>query len=487
LLRLVTLVDATDTRHLVTFAADARHGRKHSGNASRTDTDPLSIFRNRSLMKFAVKSLLAVAVTLAAFVPPAARADDLRARDTFAVIWERLQNSGFKGKQEGLDWAALKAEHQPDIEGAKDVAGLRKEINELLQALRASHLVLIPAEAIPQPGKAAPVGTGEIGLRLTLIDGKLFVAQVVDGFPAQRAGIRPGWQVERIGDFDAAAAMSALANATPEAARRGATMLQLRANGLVDQVQPGAEVKLQLRDPAGALSTVSLAAVANPNVQEMTLPGLPPMALRFSQRAVPTADKGCVLYVEFSQWAMPVYDQFVEALRLHGGCGGVVIDLRGNSGGLAVSMSAVGGLFFDKTVSLGTLTTSGGDLKLAALPRQVTNDGRDVRRFSGPVAILTDRASVSCSDIFPASMQALGRARIFGDTSAGMALPSGVTSLPSGDRLMYPTADFTDPNGRRIEGVGVVPDQSASPTVEALRAGRDTAMDAALAWIAASH
>ena len=201
---------------------------------------------------------------------------------------------------------------------------------------------------------------------------------------------------------------------------------------------------------------------------------------------MPTANGGCVLYVEFSQWAMPVYDRFVEALREHGGCGGVVIDLRGNSGGLMASMSAVGGLFFDQSVSLGTLSTSGGDLKLTALPRQVTNDGRDVRRFSGPLAILTDRASVSCSDMFPAGLQALERARIFGDTSAGMALPAGVTPLPSGDRLMYPIADFIDPDGRRIEGVGVVPDQSASPTVEALRAGRDPAMDAALAWIETS-
>ncbi|MES2670883.1 MAG: S41 family peptidase [Pseudomonadota bacterium] len=437
-------------------------------------------------MKSAVKSLLAVALSLAALAPPAAQADDLRAKDTFAVIWERLQNSGFDGKHEGLDWTALKTEHQPDIEGAKDIAGLRREINELLESLQASHLVLIPAEAMPQPGKTAPVGKGEIGLRLTLIDGKLYVARVIDGFPAQRAGIRPGWQVERIGDFDAAAAMSALAKATPEAARRGATMLQLRANGLVDQVQPGAEVTLKLRDPAGAASTVSLAAVVNPNVQEMTLPGLPPMALRFSQHKVPTADGGCVLYVEFSQWAMPVYDQFVEALRQHGGCSGVVIDLRGNSGGLMAAMSAVGGLFFDKSVSLGTLSTSGGDLKLTALPRQVTNDGRDVRRFSGPLAILTDRASVSCSDMFPAGLQALERARIFGDTSAGMALPAGVSPLPSGDRLMYPIADFIDPDGRRIEGVGVVPDQAASPTVDALRAGRDPAMDAALAWIETS-
>jgi carboxyl-terminal processing protease len=441
-------------------------------------------------MKSFAVSLLALA--LAATLQAPARADGpaadaaatgIRAKETFAIVWERLQKSGFKGEHERLDWAALKAEHQPDIENAKDIAALRSEINELLEDLRASHLVLIPSEAMPQADKPVEVGNGELGLRLTIVDGRFFVEQVIDGFPAQRAGIRPGWQVDRIGEFDAASTLSALAKASPEAARRGTTMLQLHANDLVDQIRPGAEIALQLRDPNGAARTMSLTAVANPNVQSVTLPGLPPMPLRFTQRTLPARDGGCVLYVEFNQWAMPVYDQFVAALREHGGCGGVVIDLRGNSGGLMASMSAVGGLFFDKPVSLGTLITSGGDLRLTALPRQVTDDGRDVRRFSGPLAILTDRTSISCSDMFPAAMQALERARIFGDTSAGIALPAGVAPLPSGDRLMYPIADFTDPKGRRIESVGVIPDTPSAPTAAALRAGRDPALDAALAWI----
>ncbi len=437
-------------------------------------------------MKPVAKSLLSLCLSLAVLSPLSAHADELRAKDTFAVLWERLQNSGFKGKQEGLDWSALKAKHQPEIEGAKDIVAIRKEINELLQDLQASHLVLIPAEAMPQPGKAAPVGNGELGLRLSIVDGKLLVEQVINGFPAHRAGVRPGWQVEGIGDFDATSALSALASAPPDAARRSASIFQLRANDLVDEVQPGAEIPLRLRDLNGDARTMSMTAIVNPDVQTITIPGLPPMPLRFSHRKLPTASDGCVLYVEYSQWAMPVYDQFVEVLRKDGGCSGVVIDLRGNSGGLMLSMSAVGGLFFDKTVSLGTLITSGGDLKLAALPRVVTDDGRDVRRFSGPLAILTDRASISCSDIFPASMQTLGRARIFGDTSAGMALPAGVAPLPSGDRLMYPIADFVDANGRRIEGVGVIPDTPSAPTAEALRAGRDNALEAALAWIGSS-
>jgi carboxyl-terminal processing protease len=62
-------------------------------------------------------------------------------------------------------------------------------------------------------------------------------------------------------------------------------------------------------------------------------------------------------------------------------------------------------------------------------------------------------------------------------------LPAGVAPLPSGDRLYYPIAEFVDSDGRRIEGVGVIPDTPSAPTAAALRAGRDPALDAALAWI----
>jgi carboxyl-terminal processing protease len=443
-------------------------------------------------MKAFALSLLALALAapfpapVRADSPPgAAAATDIRAKETFAIVWERLQNSGFKGEHEQLDWAALKAEHQPDIENAKDIATLRLEIGELLDAMKASHLSLIPAEAFPKDGETPKSGTGDLGLRLVVLDRGLAIERVIPGSPAERAGIRPGWTVAKIDAFDVAKAYAA--NQVGELLKpRGMSMMQLLANRRVAAVTPGATVALELRDFDGAARSLSLTAVQDPNTQTVAFAGLPPMPLRFAQRVVPLRGGGCALYVEYSQWAMPVYDQLVAALREHGDCAGVVIDLRGNSGGLMASMSAVGGLFFDKPVSLGTLTTSGGDLRLNAFPRQVTDDGRDVRRFQGPLAILTDRGSISCSDIFPASMQALERARIFGDTSAGMALPAGVAPLPSGDRLYYPIAEFVDSNGRRIEGVGVIPDTPAVPTAEALRAGRDPALDAALAWIGQS-
>jgi carboxyl-terminal processing protease len=444
-----------------------------------------------SSMKSPLSRLLPplLALALLAPLPSTARADapavsstDIRAKETFAVIWERLRNSGFKGEHEGLDWDALKAAHQSDIENAPDIATLRREIGELLEALKASHLELIPANALPKAGELPTSGTGDLGLRLAVIDRDLVVERVIPGSPAARAGIRPGWSVAKIGGFDA---RKAFAEGGSDLLKpRGLTMLQLISNQMVAAVAPGAPVVLGLRDAAGVERSVPLVAENNPNTRTITLPGLPPMPLRFEQRAVPLRGGGCALHVEFSQWAMPVFEQLVAALREYDECRGVILDLRGNSGGLIASMTALGGLFLDEPAAIGTMITGGGELKLTALPRVVDDAGVDIRRHGGPLAILTDRGSVSCSDMFAGGLQALGRARVFGDTSAGMALPSASVPLPSGDRLLYPTADYIDPKGRRIEGVGVIPDTPSPPTLKALRDGRDPALDAALAWIA---
>lgn len=434
-----------------------------------------------------IASALSVALipAFAAHAAPAvAQAADPKPKDTFAVVWERLQNSGFKGEHEGLDWAALKAEHQPEIEASADIKQLRKEINELLEDLKASHFALIPSEAMPESGKASAPGLADTGLRFALAGKQLLIERVLPGSTAEKAGIRAGWSVDGIDDTDIAAALKALVELDSNARRQSEAILLSRSNKRVMGIAVDTRVALRLRDAAGKPRTLDVAAAADPALQSIALPGLPPMPLRIAYRRIDRAGTGCTLHFEFNQWAMPVYEQLSNALREHPGCDGVVLDLRGNSGGLVPSLTAVSGLFFEKPTSLGTMTLGDGQsLQLMALPRQVSDDGREIRRHTGKLAILTDRGSISCSDIFPAGLQAVGRARIFGSTSAGMALPAAAVPLPSGDRLMYPTADFVDPLKRRIEGVGVIPDQPVAPSPASLAKGGDPVLDAAVAWL----
>jgi carboxyl-terminal processing protease len=83
-------------------------------------------------------------------------------------------------------------------------------------------------------------------------------------------------------------------------------------------------------------------------------------------------------------------------------------------------------------------------------------------------------------------MQSLGRARLFGESTMGQALPASTRQLPNGDVLVYAVGDFVTSKGLRLEGDGVQPDETVRLTPAALAAGQDLVVDAALAWIDAS-
>jgi carboxyl-terminal processing protease len=98
------------------------------------------------------------------------------------------------------------------------------------------------------------------------------------------------------------------------------------------------------------------------------------------------------------------------------------------------------------------------------------------------VAIVVDGLSASTSEFFAGGMQSLGRARVFGETTAGQALPATLVTLPDGDVLLHAFADFRVAGGRRLEGVGVTPDEPVALRRADLLAGGDPAMDAAIRW-----
>jgi carboxyl-terminal processing protease len=103
--------------------------------------------------------------------------------------------------------------------------------------------------------------------------------------------------------------------------------------------------------------------------------------------------------------------------------------------------------------------------------------------FRGPVAILMDGTSASTSEIFAGGLKDLGRARIFGTRSAAAALPSIIEKLPNGDGFQYAMANYISQGGKALEGNGVIPDEEVKLTREALLAGRDSVVDAAIKWI----
>jgi hypothetical protein len=151
---------------------------------------------------------------------------------------------------------------------------------------------------------------------------------------------------------------------------------------------------------------------------------------------------------------------------------GVVIDLRGNRGGLLGLVYGLGGLLETRPVSFGVMRTRAGWHDLGIVPQK--------NGYRGPLVVLIDAETQSAAEMFAGGVQASGRAVVVGQRSAGATLPSAAKELPTGAILQYAFADFVGGDGRVIEGVGVEPNLSVKLTRRQLLAGRDPQLEAAL-------
>ena len=192
---------------------------------------------------------------------------------------------------------------------------------------------------------------------------------------------------------------------------------------------------------------------------------------------------GTAGYIRFNVWMAIVDDPFQRFVDKFRKADGIVIDLRGNPGGLAGMLMGISGHFVGERETLGVLKTRDNELRFRTNPRLVSAAGERVEVFSGPVAILVDALSGSASECFSGGMQSIGRAKVFGQTSMGQALPAQFSKLPNGDVMIHAFADFVTADGTRLEGRGVIPDFPVPLTREDLAAGRDRTLEAALAWI----
>ncbi|MFO0872620.1 MAG: S41 family peptidase [Phycisphaerales bacterium] len=458
-------------------------------------------------------------------LPPAATAE-LRGSETFDAVWTIVRDTHFDPTLGGVDWEAVKVELAPKAASAASRGELRDVLMAMLGRLGQSHFSILPAElragredagvdatatgpragVQPGPGSAssAPVasddnhregGDGTLGLDVRLVDGAAVVIAVEPGTPADRAGIRTGWIVERV-DGRTVADEVAKVPAELNGSWRTFHMNQVASELVSGEV--GATVHLRLRN--GADEVVEIDAVFAPPAGEVVQLGdLPTFHARNEARSITPREFEQALgdaaargerhgareigLIGFNIWMIPVARPFHEAVDRFRGADGIIIDLRGNPGGVGAMAMGIAGHFCDQPISLGTMKSRGGEIKFLVNPRRMTAQGAITEPFAKPVAILVDEMTGSTSEIFAGGLQSQHRVRVFGRTSAGAALPAHMTRLPNGDSLLHAVADFTTADGTRLEGRGVVPDEVVPLTRADLLAGRDATLLAAVKGI----
>jgi carboxyl-terminal processing protease len=283
-----------------------------------------------------------------------------------------------------------------------------------------------------------------IGLDVRFIRDGLLVARVYPNTPAQKAGIKAGETVISV-------------NGKPIRGKSGGAAVALI------QGKPGTPVTVGIRNPSGKVRDLKVKRerIFVPSVESKTIVG--PGGVKV----------GVVSLSGFVQRAGAQVSKAVKA-QLAAGAKAIVLDLRGNGGGLLDEAVAVGSVFIES----GPIVITKG-----------RNRPREVYRASGgaipakvPVVVLVDRNTASASEIVAGAVQDSGRGIVVGTRTFGKGVFQEVTELGNGGALDITVGEYFTPSGRNLGGGGVKQGAGVRPDVPVARsAGLAGALDAAVA------
>ncbi len=405
-----------------------------------------------------------------------AQAPDPAYAESFESVWKTVRDKHWDPALGGLDWQAVHDELRPRIDKATDNAQVRQILTEMLERLHLSHYRILPGLVYAGlgAGSATLGGDGETGIDLRVLDGQAVVSSVDSGSPAAKAGVAPGWIIQKVDSSDLAPFIKQFLEHSKDSTLRDLTLrraILLRLAGLV-----GENVTVEFTDWKGWPVTKTMTHI-EPRGRLTSLGFLGPSHVWLEARKL-KPDSLTIQYIGFNLFLDPAHlmPEFATAVESCLKCDGFVIDLRGNPGGLGAMATGMASWFVDqKNAFLGTLVLRDTALKFVINAR--------AESYAGPLAILVDGTSASTSEIMAGGLQDLKRAQIFGSRTAAAALPSVVEKLPNGDAFQFAIANYVSAGGKELEGNGVSPDVDAPLTRAALLAGKDPALDAAVEWI----
>jgi carboxyl-terminal processing protease len=282
-----------------------------------------------------------------------------------------------------------------------------------------------------------------IGLAVTGVKRGLRVDRVFHGSPAQRAGIEVGDVIVSV-DGDSIAGQSSEASTA-------------KIKG-----PEGTDVVVGVRDPHGGMARDLRLTRA-----QVTLP--------ITTSKVKTASGRKLGYVRLSTFSDGAHGQLRRAVEKveRQGAEGIVLDLRGNGGGLLEEAVLTASIFMpeDRVVVSTDSRTEGHAV-------YKTVGGNLPKR---PLVVLIDRNTASAAEILTAALADDAGATVVGTRSYGKGVFQQEVGLSNGGALKLTIGEYFTPDGTNLAGKGIHPDVRAK---DDLRTRADEAMQRALGVLA---
>lgn len=296
-------------------------------------------------------------------------------------------------------------------------------VDEMLKTLD-PHSGIIPPQVYREFMIETEGSFGGLGIVIGIRDGQLTVIAPIEGTPAYRAGIKPNDRIVQIED-ESTINMS-----------------------LIEAVS-------KLRGPKG--TTVNIYIMREGFSEPKRFSIVRDIIKIESVEAFNLGDGvGYIRIRDFQKNTLSSLEEELNRLKREGNLKGIVLDLRGNPGGLLDQAEKISDLFLSSGV---IVTTKVGNSKKRYRAREEEGD------FKGRIVVLVDSGSASASEIVAGALKNNQRALVMGEKTFGKGSVQQIFDLTNNSALKLTIASYLTPGDISIQDVGITPDIAVHPAI----------------------
>ena len=349
----------------------------------------------------------------------------------FDEVWGEVKNNYYDATLNHQVWHKWKDRYHGKIKTDEDV---KIAVDTMLASLDDPYSRYMTKQEYSDQNTSINSKISGIGVNISTVAGKVQIINVIDGTPAQMSNLQTGDIIIDIDGKDASGlSVSEVANLVRGPENTYVQLTILRNNDKFSKKVMRKEIKI---------------------------------------KSVKSSVEKNIGYIQISSFiGTTTPNEFLEALEKTKKTDGLIIDLRGNTGGLLPNAIFIANLFIPEGNLVSIVGRNGYRYDIQA---QNTDFG-----IEKPAVVLVDGGSASASEILSGALKDYHKAKLIGTKTFGKGMVQKIIPLPNETGLNLTVAKYLTPSGTDINKKGIQPDIEVNFTVNDLKTNNDIQLNTA--------
>ena len=349
----------------------------------------------------------------------------------FDNVWEEIRDNYYDVELNKQNWYRWKEHYHGKIKTDDDA---KVAIDSMLASLDDPYSRFMTKEEYNEQNNSIKSKISGIGVNIASVSGKINIINVIEGTPAQFANLLPNDVIIAIDGKD--------------------------VSGM-----PLSDVANLVRGPENSIVEITVMRNNDKLVKKV-------MRKEIKIKTVKSSVDKNIGYIKITSFiGSTTPNEFLEAIEKTKDTEGLIIDLRGNTGGLLPNAIFIANLFIPEGRLVSIVGRNGYRYDILA---QDIEFGIDK-----PLVVLVDEGSASASEILSGALKDYHKAKLIGTRTYGKGMVQKIIPLQNETGLNLTIAKYLTPNGSDINKKGIEPDISVTFTINDLKNRTDAQLNAA--------